>query len=164
MEGGDRAVIVEPMVPADDAEADDVSLVVEDLEALGAGPRGEAGDHVDLSESADVAVSDYDLAALEEVLVGLGVVEAADDGPDGGDGGGDGLGHRGAALVGAHRVGVVVDGVVWDGYRRVDYLVICHCWGDGGGSGGGVGGASGGVGGVDSLELKRRRHFYLLPF
>lgn len=79
MEGGDRLVVSQAVVPADNAEADDVALVVEDLEALGAPAGGEAGDDVDLAEGAHVAVSDDDVAALDEVLVGLGVVEAPHD-------------------------------------------------------------------------------------
>ncbi|PON94339.1 hypothetical protein TorRG33x02_098130, partial [Trema orientale] len=73
-----------------------VALVVEDLEALGAVVRREAGDDLDLAEGPDVAVADDDVAALDEVLVGLGVVEPPDDRPDGGDGGGDLLDHGGA--------------------------------------------------------------------
>ena len=107
VEGGDRLVVSQAVVPADDAEADDVALVVEDLEALGAPAGGEAGDDVDLAEGAHVAVSDDDVAALDEVLVGLGVVEAPHDWPHGGDGGVDLLDHGGAALLGAHGVGVV---------------------------------------------------------
>lgn len=42
MESGDGAVIIESVITADDAEADDVSLVVEDFEAFGAGFRREA--------------------------------------------------------------------------------------------------------------------------
>lgn len=79
MEGGDRLVVSQAVVPADNAEADDVALVVEDLEALGAPAGGEAGDDVDLAEGAHVAVSDDDVAALDEVLVGLRVVEAPHD-------------------------------------------------------------------------------------
>lgn len=114
MEGGDGAVIGEAVVPADDAEAEDVALVVEDVEALGAGGGREAGDDVDLTKSANVAVADEDVAGLDEVLVGLGVVESADDGPDGGDGSGDLLGDGGAALVGVEEVGVV--GGEWEGH------------------------------------------------
>lgn len=121
---------------------------------------------MDFPESADVAVADDDMAALEEVFVGLGVIEAADDGPDHGDGGGDGLDDGGAALVGAHGVGVVVVGVVRDGDRRVNspytglgvFVTIDVA---AGGSGGG-GGGGGGVGGVDSVKLQRRRHFFFL--
>lgn len=43
-----------------------------------------------LSKGAHVAVAGDDGAALEKVLVDLGHVEAAEDGPDSGDGGGDG--------------------------------------------------------------------------
>ncbi|CAL5346535.1 unnamed protein product [Camellia sinensis] len=76
------------------------------------GHGGEAGDDVDLPDGADVAVAVDEVAALDEVLVRLWVVEAADDGPDGGDGSGDVVDGGGAALVGTHGVSVVArDGV-----------------------------------------------------
>ncbi|KAA8517726.1 hypothetical protein F0562_015215 [Nyssa sinensis] len=109
MERRDGSVIREPVFPSDDTEADDVVLVVEDLEALGAVFCREAGNDVNLAESADVAVPDDDVAALDEVLVGLWIVEAADDGPHCSDRGGDLLDGGCAALVGAHREG----GVWW---------------------------------------------------
>ena len=67
------------MVTANNTEADHVAFVVEDLEALGAVSGGESGDDVDLAESADVPFPDRDVAALDEVLVGLGIVEPAND-------------------------------------------------------------------------------------
>lgn len=67
------------MVPTNDAEADNVSLVIEDLESLPTVSGGEAGDDVDFPEGTHVAVTDDDLAALEEMFVRLWVVEAADD-------------------------------------------------------------------------------------
>ncbi|CAL5351557.1 unnamed protein product [Camellia sinensis] len=107
-----RLIIREAVIAADDAEADDVALVVENLEPLSAVGGGEAGDDVDLPDGADVAVAVDEVAALDEVLVRLWVVEAADDGPDGGDGGGDVVDGGGAALVGTHGVSVVArDGV-----------------------------------------------------
>ncbi|CAL5388853.1 unnamed protein product [Camellia sinensis] len=92
-----------------------MALVVEDLEALGAVGGGEAGDDVHFPESSDPAVAVDDVAALDEVFVGLGVVEAAEDGPDGGDWGGDLLDHSGAALVGSYGVGVEAGYGVWSG-------------------------------------------------
>lgn len=123
MERGDGAVISEAVVAADHAEAEDVALVVEEVEALGADGGGEAGDDVDFTEGADVAVAEDDVAALDEVLVGLRVVEAADDGPDEGDGGGDLLDDGGAALVGGHGVGVVASHGVGE-WRRVVVVVV----------------------------------------
>lgn len=136
MQGGDRTVVGEAMVPTNYTETDDVPLVIEDLEAFGAPCRGEAGDDVDFSEGSHVAVATDDVAALHEVFVGLGVVEAAHDGPNGGDGGRDLLSHRGAALVGGHKVGVVSRHRVR--HRReglLDESVVAVC---NGGSGGGV--------------------------
>ncbi|KAL6998452.1 hypothetical protein U1Q18_008579 [Sarracenia purpurea var. burkii] len=113
MECRHRPVIREPVVATDDAEADDVPLVVEDLEALGAVRGGEAGDEVDFPNGADSAVAVDEVAALDEVLVRLWVVEAADDGPDGGDWSGDLLHRGGAALGGANGVGVVTAYGIW---------------------------------------------------
>jgi len=48
------------------------------------------------------------VAALDEVLVGLGVVEAADDGPDSLRRRVDSLGEEGGALARGHGVGVVL--------------------------------------------------------
>ena len=108
VEGGDGAVVGEAMVAADHAEGDDVAAVIEEVEALGADGGGEAGDDADLAEGADCgAVAEDEVAGLDEVLVGLGVVEAADDGPHGGQRGGDLLDNGGAALVGGNGVGVV---------------------------------------------------------
>lgn len=142
MEGGDRPVVGEAVVATDDAEADDVTLFIEDLEALGAAPGGEAGDDADLAEGAHVAVAHDDVAALDEVLVGLGVVEAAHHGPDGDDRRGDLLHDGGAALVGPHRVRVVArHGVRHLGGAREREPLVVHALR------GGVGGC-----GVDSLE------------
>jgi len=137
------------MIAADDLEAHDVAFVVEDLEELGAGLRRHAGDDADFPERAHFAVADDDVAALEEVLVGLGIVEAADDRPDGGDGGGDGLDDGGAALVGGHGVGVVAGDGVGDGERDAPCGLGVFV---AAGSSGGCGGAGGG--GVDSVEVK----------
>lgn len=118
VESCDGSVVGEAVVAADHAESDDVALVVEDVEAFGAHGGGEAGDDADLAEGADVAVADDDVAALDEVFVGLRVVEAPYDGPDGGDGRGDFLDHGGAALVRGHRVRVVARHRVGDGGDR----------------------------------------------
>lgn len=78
MECGDGAVVREAVVPAYDAEAHDVLLVVKDLKPLRAGGRGETRDHPDLPEGPHLAITVDDVAALKEVLVGLRVIEAAD--------------------------------------------------------------------------------------
>ena len=107
MESGDGSVVREAVLTADDAEADDVALIVEDLESLGAVIRRKAGDDLDLAESAYVAVADDDVTALDEVLVSLGIVESPDDRPDRGDRCGDLLDHSGARLVRSNLVRVV---------------------------------------------------------
>lgn len=117
VEGCDGAVVGETVIAADHAEANDVALVVQDVEALGADGGREAGDHAHLPERAHIAVAQDDVAALHEVLVGLRVVEAPHHGPHGGDGRRDLLHNGGAALVRRHRVDVVA----------------CHRVGDGGG-------------------------------
>jgi len=50
----------------------------------------------------------FDGTALDEALVGLGLVKAADDGPDGFRWSLDTLGQKGRALAGADEVGVVL--------------------------------------------------------
>ncbi|KAG6395416.1 hypothetical protein SASPL_146061 [Salvia splendens] len=118
-DGGDGSVVPEAVIASDDAEPDDVALVVEDLEPLGAGPGREAGHHGHLPEGAHrAAVPDDDVAALEEFLVLVWPVEAAHHGPDGLEGRVDGLHRRGAALLGGHRVGMVAEQVRWEGGPR----------------------------------------------
>lgn len=95
---------------------------------------------MDLTEGADLAVAEDDAAAFDEVLVRLGAVEAADDGPDGGGRSVDVLDDGRAALVGADRVGVVAgDGL---GNGRAARLLV-----EGGSSGWG-----GARGFVDAVE------------
>ncbi|KAG9452145.1 hypothetical protein H6P81_005049 [Aristolochia fimbriata] len=79
-----RLVVPQPVLPADDAEAGDVS----------------AGDDVDLPEAADgdPVPGRLERAALDEVLVHLGPVESPDDGPDDVERGIDTLRQEGAAL------------------------------------------------------------------
>lgn len=90
VERSDGAVVLEAVLPSDDAEPDDVAVVVEHLELLGAGGGGEAGHQVDLTDAPHVyAVAGDDVAATEEALVCLRLVEAAHQSPDGVKGGGD---------------------------------------------------------------------------
>jgi hypothetical protein len=84
-----------------------MSFMVKDLEAFGAISSWETRDDVDLTESTHVAVSEDDVAALEEMFISLWVVEVANDRPYSGDRGSDLLYHGRAALVGAYSVGVV---------------------------------------------------------
>lgn len=69
---------------------------------------------MDLAESPDVAIPMNDLTALDKVLVGLRIVETADDRPHGRDRGRYFLDDGGAALVGAYSVGVVAHNRVRD--------------------------------------------------
>lgn len=107
------------MISADHTETDDVLFIVEDFKSFGANGGGETGDDTDFTESAYVAVAEDDVTAFDEVFVGLGIVEATDDGPDGGYGSGDFLDDGGAALVGRDGVGVVASDGVGDGGCRV---------------------------------------------
>lgn len=121
----DRPVVRQPVVPTHDAKTDDVSLVVKDLEPLRAADSWQPGYDVDFPQRPHLAVTKDDVAALDEVLVGLWVVEPAHDRPHGGYGGCDVLGHGGAALVGAHRVGVVAGDAFRDvGGREVAVGVV----------------------------------------
>uniref|UniRef100_A0A0A0L1E3 Uncharacterized protein n=1 Tax=Cucumis sativus TaxID=3659 RepID=A0A0A0L1E3_CUCSA len=84
-----------------------MTFVVENLQPLGAVGCREAGNDANFTEASNVAVTDDDVTALDEVLVRLRVVEAADDGPHGGDRGIDLLNDGGAALVHGNSVVVV---------------------------------------------------------
>lgn len=108
VEGCHGPVVGEPVVAAHDAEADDVPFVVKDLEPLPAHSGGKARDHVDLPHSPDPAVPVDDLAALDEVLVGLRAVEAAHHRPDDRHWGRDGPGCGRAALVRFYCMGMVL--------------------------------------------------------
>lgn len=119
MEGGYRSVIYQAVVATNNAEADDVALFVKDLEPLGASRSGKARDDMHFAEGAHVAVPNDDVAALDEVFIGLRVIKTADDGPYGRDGGGDALDHGGATLVWANGVSVAFN----DGLRY-----LCGTW------------------------------------
>lgn len=101
------------MVAAYNAKAQDVAFVVEDLEALHAVGCGESGDDVDLPEGSDTAISEDDMATLDEMLVSLRIVEAPDNGPHFGDRGIDLLDDSGAALILSDRVCVVAHHRLW---------------------------------------------------
>ncbi|KAK8485258.1 hypothetical protein V6N13_062745 [Hibiscus sabdariffa] len=103
------------MNTADDAKTKHVTFVVEDLEPLGAESGGETRYHVDFTEAADVAVADYDMAALEEVFVSLRVIKTANHRPDGFHGGVYGLNHGGATLIRTQVVNMVSRDHVGDG-------------------------------------------------
>lgn len=107
------AVVVEPVLAADHAEAQQVVFVVENLEALGAGGGWEAGHDGDLSDAADAAVAWAHVAALDEVLVLLRVLEASNQGPDRVRRSLDALRYDGGADFGGRRELVVhVDGAL----------------------------------------------------
>lgn len=112
MKSSYRTVVSEAVVAADHTETDDVAFIVENFKAFGADGGGKAGDDTDFTECTDVTVAEDDVAAFNKVFVGLGIVETADDGPDGGDGSGDFLDDGGATLVRGDGVCVVAsDGV-----------------------------------------------------
>lgn len=79
MYGGGGAVVLEAVVSADDAKPNGVAFLVEHLQPLGGGVGGETRYHLDLPETPHAASVPGDhAAATEEVLVRLGLVEAAD--------------------------------------------------------------------------------------
>ncbi|CAL9180009.1 unnamed protein product, partial [Musa hybrid cultivar] len=107
VEGGHRTVVGEAVLPADHPEAEHVTFVVQDLQALAAGGRRQAGHDADLPQRPDVAVAVDHVAALHEVLVGLRLVEAPNHRPHRGNRRRDVLHQGRAALVGPNRVLVV---------------------------------------------------------
>ena len=99
-----RPIIHELVVAADDADHHDMRLVVQPVEALGA-PLGRQPRHDgELPDAAGAAVAGAEAAVLDELLVGLRLVELADDGPDERERRLDGLGDDGAALVAGEAV------------------------------------------------------------
>uniref|UniRef100_A0A2P2JPW4 Uncharacterized protein MANES_17G013400 n=1 Tax=Rhizophora mucronata TaxID=61149 RepID=A0A2P2JPW4_RHIMU len=102
-----RTVILHPMLPSNDTKPRDEAVVVEDVEPLGAGGSRRAGDDVDVAGGPhghrEVGANG---AALDEVLVGLGLVEAAYDGPDSVVGGVDALGQEGGTFSRSNSVAV----------------------------------------------------------
>ncbi|CAD5172561.1 unnamed protein product [Musa acuminata subsp. malaccensis] len=107
VEAGHRTVVGEAVLPADHPEAEHVTFVVQDLQALAAGGRRQAGHDADLPQRPDVAVAVDHVAALHEVLVGLRLVEAPNHRPHCGNRRRDVLHQGRAALVGPNRVLVV---------------------------------------------------------
>lgn len=100
------------MISSHHAEADDVSLVVQDLKPLHAACGRQTRDDSNFTECTHVAVTYDDVTTLDKVLVCLGIIKPAHHGPDSGDGGGDLLDNSGAALVRTDGVGVVTgDGI-----------------------------------------------------
>lgn len=88
------------------------------------------------------------------MLVGLGIVETTDHGPDGVDRGVDGLDDDGAALVGPHQVGMAASGGFWkreaelsggDGKEETVVFGADEGVGDGGG--------------IEAVKLRGRLHF-----
>lgn len=106
-DGSDRPVVPEAVLAADDAETGDSAVVVEDVESLGAGVCGEAGDDVHLPQAPDGHLAGLEAAGLDEVLVELGLVESAGHGPDPVRGRVDSLGEDRVALARGHGVRVV---------------------------------------------------------
>lgn len=109
-------VVVEPVLAADDSEAENVPLVVQNLQPLHARRRRQPRHDSHLPHAphpdggaAAVIIAPH-VAALYEVLVLLWAVEAADQGPHRLGRGLDPLGYQGRASVGRirRRIEVVV--------------------------------------------------------
>ncbi|CAL9038433.1 unnamed protein product [Musa banksii] len=112
VDGGNGPVVPEAVLSADDGEAEHTPAVVDEVEALGAGARREAGYDADLAEAprselATAVTPVLEGAAPDEVLVDLGTVEPPDHRPDGGGRGPDPLGEDGGALSRADVVPMV---------------------------------------------------------
>lgn len=107
VDGGDGAVVPQAVLAANDAEARDAAAVVEDVEALGAGGRRQAGDDVDVARVAHRHPEPLAHgAALDEVLVGVRLVELANHGPHRVRRRVDSLRQQGGALARVDSVGV----------------------------------------------------------
>lgn len=72
-------------------------VVVDELKPLGASGGWEAGDYGHFSDASDTAIAGDETAAFDEVFVAFGVVETADERPNGGGGGVDALGYERSA-------------------------------------------------------------------
>lgn len=95
--GRHRFVVVKPVLSADNPEAQNPVVVVEELEPLGAGGGWEAGDYSHFPDASYSAIAGDEAAAFDEVFVALWVVEAADERPNHRGGGVDSLGYEGGA-------------------------------------------------------------------
>lgn len=60
----------------------DMHVVVELIQPLHAGFRRQAGFNHDFPDASDASIAGTHAAALDELFVGLRVVELAEDGPD----------------------------------------------------------------------------------
>uniref|UniRef100_A0A2P2JPW6 Uncharacterized protein n=1 Tax=Rhizophora mucronata TaxID=61149 RepID=A0A2P2JPW6_RHIMU len=102
-----RTVILHPMLPSNDTKPRDSAVIVEDIEPFGAGGSRQPGDDCDVAGGPHIKreVGSHG-AALDEVLVGLGLVEASNYGPDDVVGGVDALGQERGAFPRVDSVGV----------------------------------------------------------
>nr|KYP71926.1 hypothetical protein KK1_011206 [Cajanus cajan] len=82
MRGDDGGVVPEAVVAAEDLDGENVAVVVELLQPLGAGGGREARFNVDLSDAADADVSLLEHAAADEGLVLLRLVEPSKQRPN----------------------------------------------------------------------------------
>lgn len=161
---GNGSVVSQAVVPTYDAKTQHVSLVVENLEALGARGRGKAGHHLNLPESADSAVAVDYVATLQKVFVRLRIVEPPHHRPHRRYRSVDDLDHGGAALFLSDVVRVVPRHRFWHrnrhrrwdavtplahhrrrNRRRASVTVHNRCCG-------------GSTGRIDPMKLNRRRH------
>lgn len=102
------------MIPTNDAEANNMTFVVQDLQSLRAISCRESRDNVDLSEGTHVTISDNYVTTLHEVLVSLRVIESSNYGPHNGDRGSDLLYLEGAALVRTYNMVMIACDSFWD--------------------------------------------------
>lgn len=117
--GSDRSIIIESVLPSHDTKAQNMLLIIENLEPLSAGGGREPRNHGDLSNAPNPTIAGHG-ATLDEVLVLLGVVKASDEGPDNMGRSIDLLGDEGSAGVGRRLEGVVgLD----DGFESSEFLI-----------------------------------------
>ncbi|KAK8489389.1 hypothetical protein V6N12_073031 [Hibiscus sabdariffa] len=95
------------MISSDHTKAKHVAFIVKDLKPLRAGTCRETGHHLDFAKTTHVSIAHGYVAALEEMLVCLGVVKATNERPNCLHGGLDGLNHRRTTLVRSQGVDVV---------------------------------------------------------
>jgi len=77
----DGSIIVQPVIAPHYAEAENMPLLVQNVQSFSTGSRRETGDDSNLSETANLEIPTHE-ASADEVLVDLGLVESPNQRPD----------------------------------------------------------------------------------